>query len=81
LETHGFDVMKSRYSETRFYAYFKDLMLAGYSKAYLQNLHIESKNNVIPFIKLVEINFENQVPDNFKEPVSTFNQRQLKLVS
>ena len=58
-----------------------DLVLAGYSKAYLQNLHIDSKNNVIPFIKLVEINFEAQVPPNFIEPVSTFNQRQLKLVS
>ena len=79
LETHGYEVMKKRYSDTRFYAYVKDLILAGYSKAYLQNLHIESKNNVIPFIKLVEINFENQVPPNFKEPVSSFNQRLLKI--
>lgn len=56
-----------------------DLIAAGYSKAFLQNLYIESKNNVIPFIKLVEINFENQVPPDFKEPVSTFNQRLLKI--
>ncbi len=79
LETHGVEVMKSRYSETRFYAYMADLISAGYSKAYLQNLHIDSKNNVIPFLKLVEINFENQLPPNFKEPVSTFNQRLLKI--
>ena len=79
LETHGVEVMKSRYSETRFYAYMADLISAGYSKAYLQNLHIDSKNNVIPFLKLVEINFENQVPPNFKEPVSTFNQPQLRI--
>lgn len=79
LEAHGFEVLKTRYSDTRFYANMADLIAAGYSKAFLQNLHIESKNNVIPFIKLVEINFENQVPPDFKEPVSTFNQRLLKI--
>lgn len=79
LEAHGFEVLKTRYSDTRFYANMADLIAAGYSKAFLQNLHVESKNNVIPFIKLVEINFENQVPPDFKEPVSTFNQRLLKI--
>lgn len=79
LEAHGFEVLKTRYSDTRFYANMADLIAAGYSKAFLQNLHIESKNNVIPFIKLVEINFENQVPPDFKDPVSTFNQRLLKI--
>ena len=81
LELHGCEVMKSRYGQRQYYQNMADLVLAGYSKAYLQNLHIDSKNNVIPFIKLVEINFEAQVPPNFIEPVSTFNQRQLKLVS
>jgi II/X family phage/plasmid replication protein len=79
LEVHGFEVLKKRYSDTRFYANMADLIAAGYSKAFLQNLHIDTKNNVIPFIKLVEINFENQVPPNFIEPVSTFNQRLLKI--
>lgn len=55
------------------------LIEAGYSKAFLQKLHIESKNNVIPFLKLVEINFENQVPPNFQEPISTFNRSNLKI--
>ncbi|MGL2990441.1 phage/plasmid replication protein, II/X family [Acinetobacter nosocomialis] len=79
LEVHGFEVLKKRYSDTRFYANVADLVAAGYSKAFLQNLHVDSKSNVIPFLKLVEINFENQVPDNFIEPVSTFNQRELKI--
>lgn len=79
LETHGTDAMKTRYSSTRFYAHMADLIAAGYSKAFLQNLHIESKNNVIPFLKLVEINFENQVPPNFQEPISTFNRSNLKI--
>jgi II/X family phage/plasmid replication protein len=81
LELHGCEVMKSRYGQRQYYQNMSDLVSAGYSKAYLQNLHIETKNNVIPFIKLVEINFEAQLPPNFIEPVSTFNQRQLKLVS
>lgn len=81
LETHGTEAMKKQYGKSQFFAQMADLILAGYSKAFLQNLHIDSKNNVIPFIKLVEINFDQQVPPNFKEPVSTFNQRQLKLVS
>lgn len=80
LELHGCEVMKSRYGQRQYYQNMADLVLAGYSKAFLQNLHIDSKNNVIPFIKLVEINFETQVPPNFIEPVSTFH-RQLKLVS
>jgi II/X family phage/plasmid replication protein len=79
LQTHGAEVMKKRYSSTRFFAYMADLINAGYSKAFLQNLHIESKNNVIPFLKLVEINFENQVPPNFIEPISTFNRSNLKI--
>ncbi|WP_180114657.1 phage/plasmid replication protein, II/X family [Acinetobacter sp. YH12063] len=81
LELHGCDVMKTRYGQRQYYQNMADLVAAGYSKAYLQNLHIESKNNVIPFLKLVEINFENQVPPQFQEPVSTFNQRQLKIVA
>ncbi|HHP4778984.1 phage/plasmid replication protein, II/X family [Acinetobacter baumannii] len=79
LETHGTEAMKLQYGKSQFFAQMADLISAGYSKAFLQNLHVESKNNVIPFIKLVEINFENQVPENFKEPVSTFNQRLLKI--
>lgn len=79
LQTHGVEVMKTRYSETRFYSHIADLILAGYSKAFLQNLHIETKNNIIPFLKLVEINFESQVPPNFQEPVSTFNRSNLKI--
>lgn len=79
LEMNGYEVMKTRYGERQYYQYMADLIAAGYSKAFLQNLHVDSKSNVIPFLKLVEINFENQVPDNFIEPVSTFNQRELKI--
>jgi len=73
LETHGCDAMKRRYSETRFYAYMKDLQLSGFSKMFLQNLHTEEKHNIIPFVRMVEINFDQQVPDWYEEPKSTFS--------
>ncbi len=79
LETHGTDAMKKQYGKSQFFSQMADLIAAGYSKAFLQNLHIESKNNVIPFLKMVEINFESQVPANFQEPISTFNRSNLKI--
>lgn len=79
LEIHGTESMKKQYGKSQFFSQMADLISAGYSKAYLQNLHTDSKNNVIPFIKLVEINFDQQVPDNFVEPVSTFNTRDLRI--
>ena len=71
--------MKTRFGKSQYYQNMADLIAAGYSKAFLQNLHIETKNNIIPFLKLVEINFEAQVPPNFQEPVSTFNRSNLKI--
>ncbi|BFM35343.1 hypothetical protein PT23B2_12790 [Acinetobacter towneri] len=72
LEMHGADVLKKKYSESQYYSYIKDLRSCGFSKAYLQNLDSESKNNVIPFIQLVKIDFQNQVPDWYVEPISRF---------
>ncbi|MFX8389434.1 phage/plasmid replication protein, II/X family, partial [Acinetobacter baumannii] len=45
----------------------------GFSKAYLQNLHDEKSSNIIPFVKLVEIDFNQQLPNWYEEPVSQFN--------
>ncbi|HFG4505300.1 TPA: phage/plasmid replication protein, II/X family [Acinetobacter baumannii] len=79
LESNGTEAMKKRFGKSQYFAQMADLIAAGYSKAFLQNLHIESKNNVIPFIKLVEVNFDQQLPNNFVEPISTFNQRELRI--
>lgn len=72
LEMHGADVLKKKYSQAQYYRYIQDLRSCGFSKAYLQNLDSESKNNVIPFIQLVNIDFQNQVPDWYVEPISRF---------
>ncbi|SPL72041.1 phage/plasmid replication protein, II/X family [Acinetobacter stercoris] len=38
-----------------------------------QNLHDEKSRNIIPFVKLVEIDFNQQLPDWYQEPLSQFN--------
>lgn len=81
LERFGFEEMKAKYKKSQFSNLVASLIKCGYSKVYLQNLHVQSVNNVIPFINMFEMKFDQQVPENFVEPVSTFNKRQLKLVS
>ncbi|NAR87771.1 hypothetical protein GPS47_17055 [Acinetobacter haemolyticus] len=73
------EYVKANTSKTRFCDRIADLKACGFSAVYLQNLKAESKNNVIPFIKYLEIKFDQQVPDTFVEPVSTFNQRELRI--
>ncbi|MFW2015487.1 phage/plasmid replication protein, II/X family [Acinetobacter bereziniae] len=72
LENYGYEVIKKEHSKAQFYKNLADLISCGFSKAYLQNLNTDATNNVIPFMKLVEIKFDEQVPDWFVEPVSTF---------
>ncbi|MDV7606495.1 phage/plasmid replication protein, II/X family [Acinetobacter baumannii] len=79
LEAEGYEAVKKETSNTRFCDRISDLIACGFSKIFLQNLKAEAKNNVIPFIKYLEIKFDQQVPDNFIEPVSTFNQRELRI--
>jgi II/X family phage/plasmid replication protein len=71
--------MKNRYGQRQFYQNMADLIAAGYSKAFLQNLHIESNQNIIPFVRMIEINFDQQTPDGYKQPISQFNHRELRI--
>ena len=81
LEKFGFEEMKTKYSKAQFSKLVAALKQCGYSLVYIQNLHVQSKNNVIPFIKMFEIKFAEQVPAGFIEPVSTFNRSNLKIAS
>lgn len=72
LELHGAETLKKKYGKSQYYNYMSQLTDCGFSKAYLQNLDSESKNNVIPFVQLVKIDFQNQVPDWYQEPQSRF---------
>lgn len=79
LEADGYDQVKDQLGKSQFADRIADLRACGFSAIFLQNLKAESKNNVIPFIKYLEIKFDQQVPESFIEPVSTFNQRELRI--
>lgn len=72
LREHGCQTMKTRYSSTQYYDLISDLMLAGFSKAYLQNLNTENKSNIVPMIRFLQVDFSAQQPDWYVEPVSSF---------
>ncbi len=73
IREKGIEDIKVNYSKTSFYRIIEDLIACGFSKAYLQNLHDNKSKNVIPFMKLVEIDFNQQLPDWYEEPQSQFN--------
>lgn len=71
LKNDGFDKTKQNQSKSTFHLNLKTLMDCGLSKAYLQNLHNEP-SNVIPFVRLIHIDFDKQVPDDYVEPISKY---------
>jgi II/X family phage/plasmid replication protein len=73
IREKGIAELKTTYSKRSFHRLVADLIQCGFSKAYLQNLHDEKASNIIPFMKLVEIDFNQQLPDWYEEPQSQFN--------
>ena len=86
IKQHGFDKQKSSGGRSTFYKHVAHLNNCGVSTAFLKTLNKHhEKPNVIPIMKLIDIDFSQQRPDDFVEPVSCFKDyRQLpklKLVS
>lgn len=73
IREKGLEEIKSTYHIRSFQRLVADLCEVGFSKAYLQNLHDEKASNIIPFMKLVEIDFNQQLPEWYQEPNSQFN--------
>lgn len=73
IREKGFEEIKAQYKKSQFYNLVSQLTECGFSKAYLQNLHTEKANNIIPFVKLIEIDFNQQLPEWYLEPNSQFN--------
>lgn len=76
LQEKGFaqihaEMRQGKIAEKTFYRQLKVLTDCGISRSHLQNLHTKA-NNVIPFVKLVEIKFDEQTPADFVEPVSQY---------
>lgn len=74
IKTLGYQEIKNQslYSTSRFNELVADLVTVGFSKAYLQNLHVENdETQIIPFVQMINIDFSAQVPDWFVEPIPT----------
>ena len=74
LQSVGYKELKDQniYSVRRFNELVADLCLCGFSKSYLQNLHVENnETKVIPFVNFINVDFSNQVPDWYEKPIST----------
>lgn len=82
LKTRGFDTMYRNTDRATFSRYLADLKTAGLSRAQLQNLTAEV-SNVIPLVRLINVDFNTQHPEGWQEPetLQLQTQRLLKLVS
>ncbi|EHO7308795.1 DNA replication protein [Salmonella enterica] len=73
LVNEGYDEVQKTVSKSTFYDNMNLLITAGISKAQLQNLQADKKNNVIPLVQLIQVDFSKQYPDWYVEPVSPYN--------
>lgn len=85
IMTDGFERTKADYPRNTWSRYMKDLNHAGLSLAQLMNLTGEH-SNVVPFIKMINVDFAKQLPADYVEPKPLSQQYQqdpalLRLVS
>ena len=67
LKTLGFEAVYRDMDRATFSRHLADLKTAGLSRAQLHNLTAEV-NNVVPLVRLINIDFNTQLPDNWQEP-------------
>lgn len=67
LKNEGFEEVKRRTPKVTFYRRF-GLLTQVVPSAYLQNLH-SVKSNVVPLVRLVNVDFAKQHPVDWQEPV------------
>ena len=81
LKVIGVSEMKAQrlYSPSQLNRLFADLITAGFTKAFLQNIHANSDSKTISFVNLINIDFSKQTPDWYVEPLST--PQKLRLVA
>ncbi|MBT8177352.1 DNA replication protein [Acinetobacter baumannii] len=72
IREHGLEKLAEMLPKPTFYRHLSELCECGFSKAFLHNLHDNKAKNVIPFMKLVEIDFSQQLPEWYEPPVSQF---------
>lgn len=73
LVNEGYDEVFKTMPRRTFYDNINLLIAAGISKAQLQNLQSDKKNNVIPLVQLIQVDFSKQYPDWYVEPASPYS--------
>ncbi|ECI5747798.1 DNA replication protein [Salmonella enterica subsp. enterica] len=73
LVNEGYDEVFKTIPRRSFYNNINELISAGISKAQLQNLQADKKNNVIPLVQLIQVDFSKQYPDWYVEPVIQYD--------
>ena len=68
LLNYGYVETQTEMDRKTFWRHEKDLLAVGLTKAQLQNLKAHEHHNIIPLMKLVEIDFSCQRPDWYVEP-------------
>lgn len=65
-------VYQSFTSRQTFSRHLNDLLAIGFSKAQLQNLQGNGRDNVIPLLQVIEIDFSQQRPSDYVEPTAGY---------
>lgn len=71
LVSEGYQAVFDSFSSSNkksFYNQLNPLLEAGFSKAQLQNLKGNGKDNVVPLLQVIEIDFSQQRPSDWVEP-------------
>jgi II/X family phage/plasmid replication protein len=71
LTNEGYETVYRSMDRATFKRHLDDLISIGLSKAQTQNL-VSGGNNVIPLLQVINIDFANQRPEWYQEPVSQF---------
>jgi II/X family phage/plasmid replication protein len=68
LKAYGFDNVKSKMPKSSFYDSLEKLTDVV-PKSYVMNLTADNKSNVVPLIKLINVDFAKQLPHGYQEPL------------
>ncbi|MBU2871528.1 phage/plasmid replication protein, II/X family [Colwellia sp. E2M01] len=79
FKNEGFEEVKRTTPEKTFYRNMKELCVVV-SRAHLQNLK-GIASNVVPMLRVINVDFSNQHPSSYKEPDHLCDQVQLRAVS
>lgn len=73
IKSEGFSVVKETTAASTFYDNLS-LLTKVVPKAQLQNFESEEQSNVVPLVRMINVDFAKQLPENWEEPTYVYNQ-------